>query len=123
MSDLVCRVQDSTTGFPHLKLMPSVYILASVLRVRAQGSSLQTKWELNAQITWVWGARYFHMCSSRECLFCKQFHFVKLLENLLELYKAFIQKKKKNKRSGFTCEDYSVITRVWAYTLKSVYQN
>lgn len=84
---------------------------------------MQTKWELNAQVTWVWGTRYFHTCSSNECLLCKQLHFVKLLGNLLELYKEFIKKNKKqtNIRLGFTCEDHSVVPRVWAYTLKSVY--
>lgn len=83
---------------------------------------MQTKWELNAQVTWVWGTGYFHTCSSSECLFCKQFQFVKLLGNVLELYKAFIKKKKKRTiRLGFTCEDHSVVPHVWAYTLKSVY--
>lgn len=61
---------------------------------------MQTKWELNDQVTWVWGTRYFHTCSLSECLFCKQFQFVKLLGNVLELYKAFIQKKLKKNPLG-----------------------
>lgn len=92
MSDFIYRAQGDITRFPHLKLMSSIYTQASVQRGKAQAISLQIKWELDAQVTWVLGARYFHRCSQGRPLFCQQSHFIILLGNVIKIYKIF-QKK------------------------------
>lgn len=89
MSDLVCRVEDSISRF-HLKLTPSIYILASVWRVRVQGIS-QALIECPGSLGL--GSRHFHMCSSSVLLVYKEHYFV-ICQGMYWNYRKYLSREK-----------------------------